>query len=87
LSLTGWDLSVFSQFGEDGVIAELLRRVGPPNRYFVEFGAETGLEDNCVPLGVDGLERAVHGGGRRTCAEPPVAILVLPDGFGPSWRR
>jgi hypothetical protein len=49
-SLTGWERGVFSQFGEDGVIAELVRRVGAPTRYFVEFGAETGLEGNCLLL-------------------------------------
>lgn len=54
LSLTGWERSVFSQFGEDGVIAELVRRVGAPNRYFVDFGAETGLEGNCVLLAYAG---------------------------------
>ena len=50
MPLTGWERSVFSQFGEDGVIAELVRRVGATNRCFVEFGAETGLEGNCVLL-------------------------------------
>jgi hypothetical protein len=49
-SLTSSERSVFSQFGEDGVLAELLRRVGAPSRYFVEFGAEAGLEGNCVLL-------------------------------------
>ena len=52
--LTGWERSVFSQFGEDGVIAELVRRVGAPSRYFVEFGAESGLEGNCPLLASEG---------------------------------
>lgn len=48
--LTPYEHRVFSQNGEDGVLAELLRRVGVPSRWFVEFGIETGLEGNCVFL-------------------------------------
>jgi hypothetical protein len=43
-----------SQNGEDGVIAEILRRIGAPRRFFVEFGAETGAEGNCAALAEDG---------------------------------
>jgi hypothetical protein len=50
MPLTSFERGVFSQFGEDGVIAELLRRIGTVSRHFVEFGAETGLEGNCVLL-------------------------------------
>ena len=57
--LTRYELRCFSQHGEDGVIAELLRRVGTVTRWFVEFGIETGREGNCVfladVLGWDGL--------------------------------
>ena len=49
-SLTAYELRVFSQNGEDGVLAELLARVGTSNRWFVEFGIETGAEGNCVFL-------------------------------------
>jgi len=35
--------SVFSQCGEDGVIQELLKRIGDYNKYYVEFGAWDGL--------------------------------------------
>lgn len=42
--------SVCSQNGEDGVIAEILNRIGLTNRTFVEFGAESGGEGNCVCL-------------------------------------
>jgi len=45
-TLTRFELSVTSQNGEDGVIAELLRRVGATSRHFVEFGAEH-WEGNC----------------------------------------
>lgn len=49
-ALTPFELKAFSQNGEDGVIAELVRRVGAPGRWFVEFGIEGGLEGNCVLL-------------------------------------
>jgi hypothetical protein len=48
--LTRYELRVFSQNGEDGVIAEILKRVGARSRAFVEFGAESGFEGNCVFL-------------------------------------
>jgi hypothetical protein len=44
--LTLYELRVFSQNGEDGVIAEILRRCGAPTRFFVEFGAGPGVESN-----------------------------------------
>jgi hypothetical protein len=47
--LTPFELRVFSQNGEDGVIAEILHRLGAPSRYFVEFGA-TSSEANCTLL-------------------------------------
>jgi hypothetical protein len=48
--LTRHEHRVFSQNGEDGVLSELLRRVGVVSRWFVEFGIETGIEGNCVFL-------------------------------------
>jgi hypothetical protein len=43
----------FSQNGEDGVIAEILRRIGATHRYFTEFGADAG-ECNCAALAAAG---------------------------------
>ena len=45
-----FEARVTSQNGEDGVIAELVRRVGAPGEWFVEFGAERGQEGNCRAL-------------------------------------
>jgi hypothetical protein len=57
--LTGFELRCFSQHGEDGVVAEILTRVGITNAFFVEFGIEHGREGNCVfladVLGWEGL--------------------------------
>ncbi|MEP6953429.1 MAG: hypothetical protein ABI950_05125 [Solirubrobacteraceae bacterium] len=50
LDLAPYELRVLSQNGEDGILAEILRRVGTTNRYFVEFGAGDGTENNCVLL-------------------------------------
>ncbi|HWC81829.1 MAG TPA: hypothetical protein VG756_17915 [Pseudonocardiaceae bacterium] len=50
LALTGYEFQLCSQNGEDGVLAEILRRVGAPSRWFVEFGVESGREGNCVAL-------------------------------------
>ena len=37
---------LYSQSDEDGILAEIFRRIGAPHRSFVEFGCETGLENN-----------------------------------------
>jgi hypothetical protein len=50
LDLTQFELKGFSQNGEDGVIQEIVRRVGAGNRTFVEFGIGDGTEGNCVFL-------------------------------------
>jgi len=39
-----------SQFDEDGIIEEILRRIGITTRRFVEFGAGDGLENNTLYL-------------------------------------
>jgi len=45
---------VYSQNDEDGIIAEIFRRLGTTNRIFVEFGVETGVECNTAKLLVEG---------------------------------
>lgn len=53
--LAGYELRVFSQNGEDGVLAEILHRIGVGSRWFVEFGVGPALEGTCVLLAdVDG---------------------------------
>jgi hypothetical protein len=44
------ELRVFSQNGEDGVIEEILARIGTGDGTFVEFGVGAGIEANCVFL-------------------------------------
>jgi hypothetical protein len=44
------EAQVFSQNGEDGIIAEIFRRIGTITRVFVEFGAGDGMENNSTYL-------------------------------------
>lgn len=48
--LTPFERRLFSQNGEDGVLLEILHRVGVDQGWFIEFGAGTGHEGNCVLL-------------------------------------
>jgi hypothetical protein len=48
--LTPYELKVFSQNGEDGVLIEIFNRIGTTNRFFVEFGIQDGIEGNAVLL-------------------------------------
>ena len=47
--LSGYESSVFSQNGEDGVLQEILHRIGVRGRTFVEIGAHA-TEANCLVL-------------------------------------
>lgn len=44
------EAQVFSQNGEDGIIAEIFSRIGTTDRIFVEFGAGDGTENNSAYL-------------------------------------
>jgi hypothetical protein len=48
--LNRYAFKMFSQHGEDGILAEIFRRIGTTNRYFVEFGSSDGAENNTVFL-------------------------------------
>jgi hypothetical protein len=45
--LQSYEFSVFSQWGEDGIIQHLTRTIEIKNRTFIEFGVETFTESNC----------------------------------------
>jgi hypothetical protein len=51
--LRAYERKVFSQNGEDGIIQEILYRIGTGTRYFVEFGVESGIECNCARLALE----------------------------------
>jgi hypothetical protein len=48
--LNRWEAQVFSQSGEDGILGEIFRRIGPTQRFFVEIGVGNGLENNTTYL-------------------------------------
>jgi hypothetical protein len=48
--LTRHEAQVFSQNGEDGIIAEIFTRIGVRDRVFVEFGVGDGMENNTTYL-------------------------------------
>jgi hypothetical protein len=50
LRLNKYEAKVYSQAGEDGMLAEVFRRIGTTNKFFVEFGVGTGFENNTVFL-------------------------------------
>jgi hypothetical protein len=43
-SLMKHQSQVYSQNGEDGIIAEIFNRIGTTNKFFVEIGVENGIE-------------------------------------------
>jgi hypothetical protein len=45
---------VYSQGDEDGILAEIFRRIGCDSRLFVEFGVQTGVECNTLKLLLEG---------------------------------
>jgi hypothetical protein len=45
-SLTKYQSQVYSQNAEDGIIAEIFKRIGVTNKFYVEIGAENGIENN-----------------------------------------
>jgi len=52
--LNRYEMQVFSQGGEDGVISEIFRRLGLEGQTFVEIGVGDGLENNTTFLLLQG---------------------------------
>ena len=48
--LNAHEFKVYSQNGEDGIIAEILRRIGTKDKTFIEIGVDDGLETNTTFL-------------------------------------
>ena len=46
-ALENYGYKVYSQNDEDGIIAEIFKRIGVTNKEFIEFGVQNGLESNC----------------------------------------
>jgi hypothetical protein len=67
--LNHYEHQVFSQNGEDGIIAEIFRRIGTKDRFFVEFGVGNGLENNTTLLLTQNWRGAWIEGDRKSVAE------------------
>jgi len=52
--LVPYGYKTYSQTDEDGIIAEIFRRIGTTNQRFIEFGTETGIECNTMNLLIQG---------------------------------
>ncbi len=70
----GW--KTYSQTDEDGIIAEIFRRIGTTNQRFIEFGTETGVECNTMNLLVQGWSGLWLDGS-------PQNIQAITDRLGP----
>lgn len=66
-AFAAWMRDQHSQCGEDGILAELLARLVPEERYFVEFGAWDGKHlSNCAALAEQGFSGCfIEGDGIR----------------------
>ena len=53
-SLSRHGFKVYSQNDEDGIVAEIFCRIGTTNEIFIEFGVQTGLENNTLKLLLEG---------------------------------
>jgi hypothetical protein len=51
--LDRWEERIYSQNGEDGIILNLLNRVGCPTKRFAEFGIGNGIECNTANLSLN----------------------------------
>ncbi len=74
--LNRYELKVFSQFGEDGIIWEIFRRIGTTNRYFVEIGVEAG-ENNTLHLLLNGWQGSWIDGSEKLVQEVNDSIGTL----------
>lgn len=67
--LARFEHQVFSQNGEDGILAEIFRRIGTADKTFLEVAAGSGLENNTVYLLTQGWRGWWVEGGERYLAK------------------
>ncbi len=85
-SLIPYGAKIYSQNDEDGMIAEIFRRIGEGNRSFIEIGVGNGLENNTLALLMRGWSGLwLEGDGKAVAAiraglPNPIAAGVLKVG-------
>ncbi len=67
--LEHFECSVFSQNGEDGIIAEIFRRIGTDTKTFIEIGVEVGKQCNTRLLLMDDWKGLWIEGNEEYCAK------------------
>lgn len=79
LRLERYGIKVYSQNEEDGIITEILRRIGVTERTFWEFGVQDGTENNTLYRLVDGWRGAWTEGS-------PADVAKIGDRFAAAIR-
>lgn len=80
LNLTRFDSRVYSQFGQDGLIAEIFDRIGTTNRFFVEIGIEDGTECNSRLLLEQGWSGIWIDGGSKVSKAKETFLTFVVEG-------
>jgi hypothetical protein len=78
LRLLSKGYKVFSQNQEDGMIAEVFRRIGTSSRRFIEFGIEDGLECNSTFLLMQGWTGTWIEGSKQSADKARLAFASYP---------
>ncbi len=52
--ITPYGFTGYSQTDEDGILEEIFRRIGTTNKTFIDFGCDTGIENNTTYLLLSG---------------------------------
>ncbi|MEJ8572832.1 hypothetical protein [Microbaculum marinum] len=78
LRLLSSGYKVYSEGYEDGMIAEVFRRIGTTSRRFIEFGVQSGLECNTTFLLVQGWSGAWIEGSAASAREARTAFASFP---------
>ncbi len=75
--LNKYEYQVLSQNGEDGIIYEICKRIGTPNKYFVEFGVGNGTENNSAYLLMQNWAGAWIEGSTQHCNQMKLAYAAV----------
>ena len=71
------EYQVLSQNGEDGIIYEICKRIGTPDKYFVEFGVGNGTENNTAYLLMQNWTGSWIEGSSKHCIEMKLAYADI----------